>query len=82
MQRSKILLAGAGAGVTGPAVMLDGGVWDLPSHSFVEYVIPERTKRKHNKEAVRVYGRVRVFAVVHEDYVGEPIHLDAIQVER
>jgi hypothetical protein len=81
--RKKALLIAAKAGCVGPAVILDGGEWEVESHPSI-LLEWEGGKVSENGKLgfLRFSGRVRVTSSVREDYKGKPIHLDATQVGR
>jgi hypothetical protein len=79
--RRKALLVGAKAGVVGPAVTLEDGIWEVESHPFVSVHWPKEAQVTMLKDRIRILGRARIVTEVHKRYVGPPIHLDAVQIE-
>ena len=76
--RTKALLVAAGAGAQGPAVVLDGGVWEVALHPFVKLQWEGEGEQVNGKIVLK--GRVRVTSIVSPEYKGRVIHLDAKQV--
>jgi hypothetical protein len=75
--RKKALLVAARAGAIGPAVVLDGGEWEVEEIPSVKLRWEGEWERIGN--IVRLKGRAKIFAEVLADAVGD-VHLDIKQV--
>jgi hypothetical protein len=78
--RKKALLVAAKAGCSGPAVVLDSGVWEVVEHPAVKLRWEDSSEWERIDGKLRFKGRARITSSVLDDYEGDAIHLDIVQV--